>query len=338
MGTLTLNLSDQEASVLHKLATKKDLSQSALMRQALRLYQHVDMKGEQGHTMAFVDANGHVVKQCILGLSDSTPPAQATAAPQTIDGLTYDQIFQRGRLSAIDDYKATAAPTDLSAAIMVKPWEDRLYLSAATWGDEGAAMAAEIADWRALASQPSGAPQGASDSHPDDNAVDCTVVAMKSKLAASRAKGRGGWDDPTQCTVEKLAAMLIEHVGRGDYIDVANFCVFLHNRGADHFALVEAMGVYLSKNAPYCMTPEEVESEMSSAASATVPQAVAVPELISVDERLPREGDKVICYRPSYGDKMIIDSYWRDYQATEDGGVTHWMPAPAIPTTPSGEA
>src|SRR5690606_8346242 len=41
--------------------------------------------------------------------------------------------------------------------------------------------------------------------HPDDEAVDQFAAAMKAKLAAAREKGRGGWDDPEQCTVECLA-------------------------------------------------------------------------------------------------------------------------------------
>lgn len=54
---------------------------------------------------------------------------------------------------------------------------------------------------------------------------------------------------------------------------------------------------------------------------------------ISVKDRMPREGDAVITYRPSYGDKIVINRYWCDYDASEEGGVTHWMPAPSFPGT-----
>lgn len=77
-------------------------------------------------------------------------------------------------------------------------------------------------------------------SHPDDLAVDRFAAAMKSKLAASRAKGRGGWDDPEQCTVEHLARLLVEHIPKGDPVDVANFAMMLHQRGADHSVLAAA--------------------------------------------------------------------------------------------------
>lgn len=68
MSTLTLNLSDSEASVLHRLATEQELSQSQLMRQALRLYQHVHLKTKEGQRMAFVDQDGNVVQQVIIGM------------------------------------------------------------------------------------------------------------------------------------------------------------------------------------------------------------------------------------------------------------------------------
>jgi hypothetical protein len=60
--------------------------------------------------------------------------------------------------------------------------------------------------------------------HLDDIAIDQFAVALKAKLAASRAKGRGGWE---QCDPAMLSNMLREHVEKGDPRDVANFCMFL---------------------------------------------------------------------------------------------------------------
>lgn len=65
----------------------------------------------------------------------------------------------------------------------------------------------------------------------DDLAVDHFAGAMKTKMAISQAKGRSGWDDPNQCTVESLQAMLLDHVAKGDPVDVANFCMMLWIRG-----------------------------------------------------------------------------------------------------------
>lgn len=72
--------------------------------------------------------------------------------------------------------------------------------------------------------------------HPDDAAVDRFAAAMKAKLAKAREKGRGGWDDPAQCSVEFLAKLLVEHLTKGNagtFEDVANFAMMLHQRGAD---------------------------------------------------------------------------------------------------------
>lgn len=67
--------------------------------------------------------------------------------------------------------------------------------------------------------------------HADDKAVDAFAEAMKAKMAAARAKGRGGWDDPAQCSGSDLSRMLREHVEKGDPRDVGNFCMMLHQRG-----------------------------------------------------------------------------------------------------------
>ena len=70
--------------------------------------------------------------------------------------------------------------------------------------------------------------------HSDDLAVDRFADAMKAKLARSRKKGRGGWNDKTQCSGEHLAKLLVEHLEKGNegtFEDVANFAMMLHQRG-----------------------------------------------------------------------------------------------------------
>lgn len=53
--TMTLNLTDAEMSALEGLCVKKDLSKTALLRQALRLYQMVDVRLERGDKLFFED-------------------------------------------------------------------------------------------------------------------------------------------------------------------------------------------------------------------------------------------------------------------------------------------
>lgn len=66
------------------------------------------------------------------------------------------------------------------------------------------------------------------DLHSDDSAVDRFAAELKTKLAAAREKGSGGWET---CPPEDLSRMLREHVEKGDPRDVANFAMFLWSLG-----------------------------------------------------------------------------------------------------------
>ncbi|MHB1057288.1 MAG: hypothetical protein ACYC0F_05330 [Rhodanobacter sp.] len=67
--------------------------------------------------------------------------------------------------------------------------------------------------------------------HPDDVAVNRFARALKEKLAAARVKGRGGWHADEPGMQQRLSDMLRNHLEKGDPRDVANFCMFLHQRG-----------------------------------------------------------------------------------------------------------
>lgn len=67
--------------------------------------------------------------------------------------------------------------------------------------------------------------------HPDDGAVDRFAAAMKAKLAKKRDDGRGGWDNPDECSIAFLSELLRDHVAKGDPVDVANFAMMIHQRG-----------------------------------------------------------------------------------------------------------
>lgn len=76
----------------------------------------------------------------------------------------------------------------------------------------------------------------------DNSAVDRFAQAMKDKLTRAREKGRGGWDDKIECTDEHLAKLFFEHLEKtndGNLIDLANFLMFLSERGADGSVLVD---------------------------------------------------------------------------------------------------
>jgi predicted transcriptional regulator len=53
--TMTLNLTDREMEALDELAGRKDLSKTQVVRQAIRLYQAVESRLENGEKLYFED-------------------------------------------------------------------------------------------------------------------------------------------------------------------------------------------------------------------------------------------------------------------------------------------
>ena len=51
--TMTLNLTDPEMQALEDLAARKDITKTAILRQALRLYQMIDARVERGEKLLF---------------------------------------------------------------------------------------------------------------------------------------------------------------------------------------------------------------------------------------------------------------------------------------------
>jgi hypothetical protein len=72
----------------------------------------------------------------------------------------------------------------------------------------------------------------------DNKAVDDFATAMRSTLSVKRSEGRSGWHDPAQCSVDDLGEMLLDHIIKGDMVDVANFCMMLHHRCEGNSQLV----------------------------------------------------------------------------------------------------
>ncbi|MGE5562438.1 MAG: transcriptional regulator [Bacillota bacterium] len=51
--TMTLNLTDAEMRALDDLSLRKDLTKTAVLRQALRLYQAIESRVEKGEKLVF---------------------------------------------------------------------------------------------------------------------------------------------------------------------------------------------------------------------------------------------------------------------------------------------
>lgn len=67
--------------------------------------------------------------------------------------------------------------------------------------------------------------------HFDNACVDLFAKAIKDRLAEKRAQGRGGWHDPTRCSVEHLLELLMGQIGKGDVVNIAAYCMMIHQRG-----------------------------------------------------------------------------------------------------------
>lgn len=86
-----------------------------------------------------------------------------------------------------------------------------------------------IKELRAALEQPQGEQEPVA--HPDDAAIDRFAAAMKAKMAKQRSKGYGGWEDKADCPASRLQQMLVDHIAKGDPVDVANFTMMLWSRG-----------------------------------------------------------------------------------------------------------
>lgn len=65
--------------------------------------------------------------------------------------------------------------------------------------------------------------------HADDDAVTQFAQAMRDRMADKRDQGRDGW---MTCDVEELQLKLIRSIADGDPIDIGNYAMMLHARGA----------------------------------------------------------------------------------------------------------
>lgn len=74
----------------------------------------------------------------------------------------------------------------------------------------------------------------------DELGVEELAAAMKAKLLQKRIEGRSGWDNPARCLVANLANQFIDHLAKGDLIDLANYLMMLNHRAGGSDALRKA--------------------------------------------------------------------------------------------------
>jgi hypothetical protein len=110
----------------------------------------------------------------------------------------------------------------------------------------------------------------------DTAAVVSFAAAMASKLHHAAQKGRSGWDNPAKCPIESLQRGLHEQVVKGDPVDVANYAMMLHSRGAGT-ALPNAFNVLFLEN-----------MQMRQALQAVLDEVAPGCTPICIDSSLPR--------------------------------------------------
>lgn len=83
---------------------------------------------------------------------------------------------------------------------------------------------------RKLAARGGGVERSYIEETADMRLLDLAQRAMRGKLALARMKGRGGWWNDTECSIEHLRALLREHVEKGDMRDVMNLAAMVFVR------------------------------------------------------------------------------------------------------------
>lgn len=110
--------------------------------------------------------------------------------------------------------------------------------------------------------------------HTDAAAVVKFASAMAIKMHKAAMMGHAGWNNQALCTTQALQIALREAVAKGDPVDVANYAMMLHERGAstsmpsafnvlflENMKMREALRAVLDEVAPGC-TPISIDSHL----------------------------------------------------------------------------
>ena len=88
----------------------------------------------------------------------------------------------------------------------------------------------DIAKLRVIAARDDGKLLHVFDEMADYRLVQHAASAMREKLALARSRGRGGWWNDKECTIELLRHLLREHLEKGDMRDVMNLAAMVYVR------------------------------------------------------------------------------------------------------------
>lgn len=82
-STMTLNMPEREMRALEALAEHHQMSKTAVMRQALRLYQLIHIRLQAGETMSFSGDKDRLIMIASVGLGDIDTPPPTDKGDQT---------------------------------------------------------------------------------------------------------------------------------------------------------------------------------------------------------------------------------------------------------------
>lgn len=165
--------------------------------------------------------------------------------------------------------------------------------------------------------------------HTDDLHVDAMADDMKARLSAKRAEGRGGWDNAEQCTVEYLAALLVDSLLKGNAVDVANFAMMLHRRGTRASVLADALVNHCNQAcqpsleglADELLTPRIITRDPEG--HLIHPALPALDEDVGIDDFLQAFGIEAAFVEMASDDHAAFDRYL-DSNSTD---CSYWAPS-----------
>lgn len=109
-------------------------------------------------------------------------------------------------------------------------WDSNVHGDDPNWLSNAESESVEMIEDGAIARQSLELEDTSEQQIKDEFAVDKFALLMKETLMHSRLKGRYGWDDKEHTPVTNLTGGLLHHLmkeNKGNYIDIANFCMML---------------------------------------------------------------------------------------------------------------
>ncbi|UVV66554.1 hypothetical protein [Brucella anthropi] len=185
------------------------------------------------------------------------------------------------------------------------------------------------------------------EAHADDVAVDRFAVAMKEKLAKKRAEGRGGWENKDECSAEYLSYLLIQHIWKGDPVDIANLAMMLQQRGErvvidsetssiipDHADAGKVEGDGRADLERFWRPISEADKSITFEQTYDIGDGKSMT-IRNSDHYWVRDADGRV-YEATWSDHK--DGYWWDLEGESPVDPVEYMPHPlSLPSAPSHE-